>query len=135
MSFQQIIIIGNLGSDPEMRYTPSGTAVTNFSVATSRKWKNADGEQQEKTVWFRVTAWRQLAELTSQYLAKGRQVMIVGELEDPSVWTDKNGNSRASLEVTAREVRFLSGGSPSSENGNGQSVPAQTQEYDEEIPF
>ena len=97
----------NLGRDPEMRYTPSGVAVTNFSVATSRSWTGQDGQRQEKTVWFRVAAWDRLAETSNQYLTKGQRVLVVGEMEEPSTWTDREGNTRASLEVRARTVRFL----------------------------
>ncbi len=105
--YQQITLVGNLGRDPEMRYTPSGVAVTNFSVATSRSWTGQDGQRQEKTVWFRVAAWRGLAETCNQYLTKGQRVLVTGEVEEPSTWTDQEGNTRASLEVTARTVRFL----------------------------
>jgi len=82
-------------------------AVTNFSVATSRSWTGQDGQRQEKTVWFRVAAWRGLAETCNQYLTKGQRVLVVGEVEEPNTWTDQEGNTRASLEVTARTVRFL----------------------------
>lgn len=142
MSYQQITIVGRLGRDPEMRYTASGVPVTSFSVATSRNWTGQDGQRQEKTVWFRVTAWRKLGETASQYLTKGREVLVIGEVEEPSTWTDRDGNNRASLEVTARDIRFLGsrddavggGGAPQAEAapaaaGNG---PAQS---DEEIPF
>ncbi len=105
--YQQITLVGNLGRDPEMRYTPSGVAVTNFSVATSRSWTGQDGQRQEKTVWFRVAAWRGLAETCNQYLTKGQRVLVTGEVEEPSTWTDQEGNTRVSLEVTARTVRFL----------------------------
>ncbi|MDE0243507.1 MAG: single-stranded DNA-binding protein, partial [Candidatus Kaiserbacteria bacterium] len=88
-------------------YTPSGVAVTNFSVATSRSWTGQDGQRQEKTVWFRVAAWRRLAETCNQYLTKGQRVLVVGEMEEPTPWTDREGNTRASLEVTAQTVRFL----------------------------
>ena len=81
----------NLGRDPEMRYTPSGVAVTNFSVATSRSWTGQDGQRQEKTVWFRVAAWRGLAETCNQYLTKGQRVLVVGEVEEPNTWTDQRG--------------------------------------------
>ena len=108
--FQQCIIIGNLGRDPEMRYTPEGTPVTSFTVAVNRKWTSADGSQGEKTWWFKVTCWRRLAETTNQYLKKGRQVMVIGEV-DASAWTGQDGEARASLELTARDVRFLGGGS------------------------
>ena len=105
--YQQITIVGNLGRDPEMRYLPSGVAVTSFSVATSRSWTGQDGQRQEKTVWFRISAWERLAETCNQYLTKGQRVLVVGEVEEPSTWTDQSGNTRASLEVRARTVRFL----------------------------
>lgn len=106
--YQQITLVGNLGGDPEMRYTASGVPVTNFSVATTRTWTGADGQRQEKTVWFRVAVWRRLAETCNEYLAKGRRVLVVGELDEPNIWTDQNGNTRADLQLTARDVKFLS---------------------------
>jgi single-strand DNA-binding protein len=116
--FQQIIILGNLGQDPEMRYTPSGVPVTSFSIATNRRWTGQDGQPQEKTVWFRVTAWQKQAEFASQYLTKGRQVMVIGEMEEARPWTDKDGNNRASLEVRARTIQFV-GGRGDTEMGGG----------------
>ncbi|MFZ1267354.1 MAG: single-stranded DNA-binding protein, partial [Anaerolineae bacterium] len=104
--WQKITIVGNLGSDPDMRYTPSGVPVTSFSVAVNRKVKLQDGSLQDKTTWFRVTAWRQLAETCSQYLSKGRMVLIEGEVE-ASAYMAQDGTPRASLELTARDVRFL----------------------------
>ena len=105
--YQQTTLIGNLGNDPDLRYTQSGTPVASFSLAVNRSWTGSDGQQNDKTTWFRVTVWRKQAEVISQYLAKGRQVMVVGEIEEPSVWTDNQGNQRASLELTAREVKFF----------------------------
>ncbi len=113
--YQKLIIVGNLGHDPEMRYTTSGQAVTNFNVATSRRWTGNDGQQQEETIWIRVSAWGKLAETCNQYLSKGRQVFCEGRLTvdretgGPRVWTDQNGNPRASYEMTAFTVKFLSG--------------------------
>lgn len=104
--YQQTTIIGNLGNDPEMRYAPSGDPVTSFSVATSKTWTK-DGQKQEKTVWWRVSVWGPQAEACSKYLAKGRQVMVVGEVEEPRVFTDKQGNARAALEIKAGQVKFL----------------------------
>ncbi|NOZ73127.1 MAG: single-stranded DNA-binding protein [Chloroflexi bacterium] len=106
--FQKTIIVGNLGRDPEMRYTPSGVPVTTFSVAVNRRWTDQQGQPQEKTTWFRVTAWRKLAELCNQYLSKGRQVLVEGDI-DASAWLAQDGQPRASLELTARTVRFLGG--------------------------
>jgi single-strand DNA-binding protein len=105
--FQQIVLVGRLGNDPEMRYTPSGVPVTTFSLAVNRTWTNQEGQRQDKTTWFRVTVWRKQAEIVSQYLTKGRQVLVVGEVEEARPWTDRDGNVRASLEVTANTVRFL----------------------------
>jgi single-strand DNA-binding protein len=106
--WQQCIIIGNLGRDPEMRYLADGTPVTSFTVAVNRRWTGQDGTQGEKTWWFRVTCWRKLAETTNQYLKKGRQVMVIGEIE-ASAWVGQDGEPRASLDLTARDVRFLGG--------------------------
>ena len=111
--FQQILIVGNLGKEPELRYTPDGTPVTTFSVATNRKWKNQDGTPGEETTWFRVTVWRKAAEACAQYLSKGRQVLVKGRLTPdpetggPKIWTGKDGNPRTSYEITAQTVKFL----------------------------
>lgn len=105
--YQQIILIGNLGSDPEMRYTPSGVAVASFSLAVNRSWTGADGERKDKSTWFRISVWNKQAETVTQYLSKGRQVMVVGEVEEARVFTDRDGNPRASLEVKATSVKFL----------------------------
>ena len=131
--YQQITLIGNLGNDPEMRYTPSGVAVASFSLAVNKSWTTEGGEKQDKTTWFRVTCWRKQAEVVSQYLGKGKQVMVVGEVEEARAFTDKSGNQRASLEVTATIVRFLSGGKTEAAAGNGQEPAAGV--GDEEIPF
>lgn len=128
--WQQCIIVGNLGRDPEMRYTADGTPVTNFTVAVNRKWTGQDGAQGEKTWWFRVTCWRKLAETTNQYLKKGRQVMVVGEI-DSSAWVGQNGEPRSSLDLTARDVRFL-GGRDQAEPGS-QEPPQYLDE--EDLPF
>jgi len=134
--FQQTIIVGNLGKDPEMRYTPDGTAVTSFTVAVSRKWTNAQGEHGEKTTWFKVSCWRKLAETTNQYLKKGRQVMVIGEIEASS-WTDQEGKPRASLDLTARDVRFLGTREGGSSEGGGDmsSAPSSAPRDEEDIPF
>jgi len=110
--YHKITIIGNLGSAPEMRYTADGTPVTNFSVATNRKWTNQDGSKGEETAWFRVTCWRRMAEVANQYLEKGRQVYVEGRLNPddnggPRVWIGDDGVARASYEVTATMIKFL----------------------------
>jgi single-strand DNA-binding protein len=107
--YQKIIIIGRLGKDPEMRYTQDGAPVTSFSVATDRRWKNAQGGAESKTTWFKVTAWRQLAEVCNQYLKKGALVAVEGELSEPKPHQAKDGTWRAGLDVTASTVKFLSG--------------------------
>ena len=128
--YHKITIIGNLGQDPEMRYTPSGTAVTHFSVATTDGvskertpecpdgWKESfNGKSWQLTTWWRVTAWRQLAETCNQFLSKGRQVYVEGVVNGtavngsqyPRVWTGQDGQARANFEITARMVRFLGG--------------------------
>lgn len=115
MSYQKIVIVGNLGGDPELRYMPDGTAVSNFSVATNRRWTNQDGTPGEETVWFRVAAWRRQAETVAEYLKKGRQVMVEGrmtpdkETGGPRIWTGNDGQPRASYEITADRVIFLGG--------------------------
>jgi single-strand DNA-binding protein len=132
--FQQCMIIGNLGKDPEMRYTPDGTPVTSFSVAVTKK--KSDGS--DKTWWFKVTCWRKLAEVTNQYLKKGRQVMVLGEI-DADAYMAQDGQPRASLNLTAFEVKFLgsarddAGGSGAASGGLG-SGPTYAQE-EEDIPF
>ncbi len=115
--YQKTIVIGHLGKDPEMRYTPTGVPVTSFSLATSRKWTDQNGNQQEKTTWFRVTCWRKTAELAAQYLKKGRLVLVEGDI-DAQAFTDREGSPRASLELTATNVRFMGGGRE--EGGGGQ---------------
>ena len=130
--YQQCTIIGNLGKDPEMRYTPDGTPVTSFTVAVNRKWTGRDGGEGEKTWWFKVTCWRKLAETTNQYLKKGRQVMVVGEV-DASAWTGQDGEARATLELTANTVKFLGGRDFVADDGGGG--PAYAAQGEEDIPF
>jgi single-strand DNA-binding protein len=133
----ELVVIGYLGQDPEMRYTPDGTPVTNFSVAASRKWNNADGSPGEETTWFRCTAWRRMAEVVNEYLKKGRLVYLKGTLKpEIRVWEDNGGNPRASYEVTVREIKFLGGGNGSSAGGapvSDQTPPPDLGE--DEIPF
>jgi len=107
--YQRITIIGNLGGDPQERKTPDGTPVTSFSVATNKRWTDGSGEQQERTVWFRVTAWRRLAETCAKYLRVGRQVYVEGELREPEPYQSRDGEWRASLDLTAYTVKFLGG--------------------------
>jgi len=121
--FQTIIIAGNVGRDPEMRYTPSGQAVTSFSVATNRQYTNNNGETVKETIWFRVSAWGKTGEVVNQYLKKGAKVLVEGRLTadpatgGPRVWTGQDGSTRASFEVSAQTVRFLSSRNEASEPG------------------
>ena len=130
--YQQITLIGNLGNDPEMRYTPSGVHVASFNLAVKKSWSDSEGNKQDKTVWFRVSAWRKTAEIASQYLTKGKQVLIVGEIEEARAYTDKEGNARASLEVTAQTIKFLGA---KDANGNGNQAAGNAQAVEEQIPF
>jgi single-strand DNA-binding protein len=102
----KVMIIGHLGRDPEMRYTPSGRPVTTFSVATSRSWHSADGERHEETEWFNVVAWGSLAEICNQYLRKGQQVYIEGRLQTRR-WEDTEGNKHFTTELVAKEMIML----------------------------
>ncbi len=130
--YQRIVIVGRLGSDPEMRFTPTGVPVTSFSVAVNRRWTDNSGELREKTTWFRVTAWRKLAEQCNQYLTKGRLVLVEGEI-DASAWIDNEGNPRATLELQARNVRFL-GPRPDSEPA--AATTGDVEEFlDDDVPF
>src|SRR5512146_2059078 len=136
MSFHTIIIVGNLGRDPEMRYTPSGKPVTSFSVASSRSYNNTTGEKVEETIWFRVTAWDKQAEICNQYLHKGSKVLVEGRLGadkngGPRVFQRQDGTSGASYEINASTVRFLSS---RGEAGQGEPVEEHQGEGDE-IPF
>lgn len=138
--YQQITLVGRLGNDPEMRYTQSGVPVTSFSLAVSRRWNNAEGEPQEKTTWFRVTAWRRQAEVISQYVTKGNPLLVVGEMEEARPWTDRDGNMRASLEVTLREFSFISGRNDGDYSGSSSSsgsadAPQSAEPAGEDIPF
>jgi single-strand DNA-binding protein len=140
--FHTIIIAGNLGKDPEMRYTPSGQAVTSFSVATSRKYTSSNGEQVNETIWFRVSAWGKQAEICNQYLKKGSKVLVEGRLTPdkntggPRIWQRQDGTSGASFEVTAQTVRFLSSrgegdaGGMMADGGDMTAAPAE-----DDIPF
>jgi single-strand DNA-binding protein len=137
----KIIVIGNLGRDPEMRYTPNGQSVTTFSVASSRRYTTADGERREETEWFNVNAWGRLADLCNQYLAKGRQVFVQGRIQSRS-YEDKTGNTRYITEIIAQRVQFLggAGGTRASQEpqdqGFGDPSPSfQSPSIDDDIPF
>lgn len=105
--YQQITLIGNLGDDPELRYTGDDVPVCTFPMAVNKQWVGRDGEKGEQTVWFRVTTWRKQAEVVAQYLRQGRKVLVVGEVKPPRAYLNRQGEPAASLEVTAHTVKFL----------------------------
>ena len=120
MSFNKIILVGNLGRDPELRYTPQGTPVCSFGLATNERRKDKNtGENNDITTWFRVTLWGRQAEIASQYLTRGKPVYIEGRLRTEE-YTDRDGNKRTSLEVTGTDMQFIGGNG----NGNSQSAAA-----------
>ena len=134
----KVILLGNLGRDPEVRYTPSGAAVANFTIATSEEWRDKDsGEKQERTEWHRVVAWRRLGEICGEYLHKGSQVYIEGRLQTKS-WEDREGNKRYTTEIVAQNMQML--GSPRKE-GKTKSVEERYPDEepisipDDDIPF
>ena len=148
--YQKITIVGNLGRDPEMRYMADGTAVTSFSVATSRSWTGKDGQRQDETLWFRVNVWGRQAETTNQYLSKGKKVLVEGVLQGdaatggPRLWSRQDGSMAASFEIRADTVRFLSarnedvgGGSytPPGYDGDGATVTGGGAAEEDDIPF
>jgi single-strand DNA-binding protein len=107
MSVNKVILLGRLGQDPELKYTPSGAAVCNFSMATSESWTDkSTGQKQEKTEWHRIVVWGKLAELCNQYLSKGRQAFVEGRIQTRS-WDDNNGNKRYTTEINANTVQFI----------------------------
>ena len=142
--YQRIVLVGNLGRDPEMRYTPNGTPVTSFSVATNRKYTASDGQMKDETLWFRISVWGKQAETCNQYLSKGQKVLVEGSLVGdesggPRVWTGQDGKPRASFEVRAQTVRFLGrregeGASPSG-GTPAPAVPNAEPQTEEELPF
>jgi single-strand DNA-binding protein len=132
MSFHTTIIVGNLGRDPEMRYTPSGQAVTSFSVAVSEQYTNAGGEKVKRTTWFRVSAWGKSAEICNQYLKKGSKVLVEGRLTadpatgSPKLYDKQDGTKGANFDLTATTVRFLSSQSDSNHAQNeGGELPLE----------
>ncbi len=117
MSFNKIILVGNLGRDPELRYTPQGDAVCSFSIATNERKKDKSGEFQDVTTWFKITLWRRLAENASKYLTKGSPVYIEGRLQVEE-WTDRDQNKRFTLGVQATDMHFISAGRGESGGGD-----------------
>jgi single-strand DNA-binding protein len=117
MSVNKVILVGNLGKDPELRYTPAGTAVATFSLATSERFKGKDGQMQDKTEWHNIVVWSKLAEICGKYLHKGKQVYIEGRIQTRS-YDDRDGNKRYMTEIVAEQMRMLG---RSGEEGGGYS--------------
>lgn len=148
MAVNKVILVGNLGKDPELRYTPSGDAVATFTLATSEKFKGRDGQMQEKTEWHNIVAWRQLAEICGKFLHKGKQVYLEGKIQTRS-YDDRDGNKRYITEIVADQMQMLgskgegegrSSGSyqqrgPASESAATTTAPRTSQNYEEEPPF
>ncbi len=134
-SVNKVILVGNLGRDPELRYTQSGQAVANFTLATNEKWKDKEGNNQERTEWHRIIVWGKSAENCAQYLQKGRSVYVEGRLQTRD-WEDREGNKRTTTEIVAQTVQFLGGrgaagseGPPSPEGPGDPGPPAS------DVPF
>ena len=119
----RVTLVGNVGKDPEVRYTPSGTAVASFSLATSEKYKDSDGQKQEKTEWHNIIAWRQLAEICGKFLHKGKQVYIEGKIQTRS-YDDRDGNKKYITEIVADKMQMLG----NKDDGQGQERPANNQQ-------
>jgi len=142
-SLNKVILIGNLGGDPEMRYLHDGTAVATLSIATTDTWKDKNGERQEKTEWHRVVIYRKLAEIAGEYLKKGRSVYIEGRLKTDK-WTDKQGVERYTTNIVATDMKML-GSKPNGQQSESDSTPAKAgagggndsgfDGMDDDIPF
>ncbi|MCH8869670.1 MAG: single-stranded DNA-binding protein [Chloroflexi bacterium] len=141
VGLNKMMAIGNVGTDPEMRYTPNGNPVTSFRLATGRSYTASDGERKQETEWFTVVAWNQLAEQVNQYLVKGRRVYVEGRLKS-NTWTSQDGQSRFRNEIIASRVLFLDrmpAGGPNDESGpptmEGQEDPAMAVGDAEDLPW
>lgn len=140
----KVILVGNLGSDPQVRYTPGGQAVANFNIATSERFNNKNGEKEERTEWHRIVAWGKLAEICQQYLKKGKQVYIEGRLQTRQ-WEDQQGQKRQTTEIVAQNMQMLGrvgdtpggGGDfpPSQDFGSAEPAPQGASTTDDDLPF
>ena len=141
-SLNKVMLIGNLGKDPEVRYTAAGTAVASFSLATSEKFKNKNGEWEERTEWHNITLWARLAEIAGEYLAKGKTVYIEGRLQTRK-WQDRDGKDRYTTEIVGEKMQMLSGkGEGGGRQGGRTENHARSRRYeepvfnpDDDIPF
>lgn len=142
MSVNKAILVGRLGKDPELRYTPGGQAVTSFSLATDRRWTSKEGEKQKATTWHNIVAWGKQAETMKEYLSKGKQIFIEGRIDNRS-YDDKEGNKRYISEVVVENFQFLgpreSGGSAVGASSSGAAEPAappqDNSSGDDDLPF
>ena len=140
MSFNKVILVGNLGRDPELRYTPQGTPVCSFTMATNERRKDKNGEMQDHTTWFKITLWGRQAETASQYLTKGRPIYIEGRLRVDE-WTDRDGKPRYTLDVQATDMQFIGGGrtedamAARAGGGEGPAMDHPPDPTDDDIPF
>jgi len=132
-SVNKVILIGHLGADPEIRYTPTGAPVANLRIATNESWKNKNGQKEERTEWHRVVAWSKLAELASQYLTKGRQVYIEGRIQTRS-WDDKDGQKKYSTEIVATGIQFLGGAGMGAGANMGEKRAPSSGGFDQNMP-
>ena len=130
----KVILIGNLGADPEVRYAQSGTAVANFRIATTETWRKADGEREELTEWHRIVAFGKLAEICGQYLSKGMRVYIEGRLQTRK-WEDRDGNQRFTTEIVAREMKMLSPRTGGGQQQQQLEEPPFPEPMDDDVPF
>ncbi len=128
----KVILVGNLGADPEIRYTQGGTPVANFNVATTETWRNQDGGKEEHTEWHKIVVWRKLAEICGEYLSKGSKVYLEGRIRTRK-WQDRDGNDRYTTEIEARDVQFLTPRGASNSGGSGQGYE-QEPSYSEPPP-
>lgn len=147
MSVNKVILLGNLGQDPELRNTAGGQSVANFSLATNERWKDKDGEKQERTEWHRVVLWGKVAEIAGEYLSKGDTVYVEGKLQTRK-WTDKEGNDRYSTEVVGQTLQFVTTKGKGGGDDREQERPAartskpaaskplpKDEDFDDDIPF
>ncbi len=130
-SVNKVILIGNLGKDPELRYTPNGTAVGNFNIATNEVWTDKNGEKKTRTEWHRIVTWAKLAETCGEFLSKGKQVYVEGSIQTRS-WDDKEGNKRTTTEIRAQRVVMLG---RAEDRSVDESAPAQEPVEDSDVPF
>ncbi len=138
----KVILVGNLGADPEIRYTQGGTPVANFNIATTESWRNQDGGKEEHTEWHKIVVWRKLAEICGEYLSKGSKIYLEGRIRTRK-WQDRDGNDRYTTEIEARDIQFLStrgggtGGSTGSSQGQdqGQSYSEPPPGVGDDVPF